>query len=175
MRKLLVLVLVVVGVAYIAGAFLFLRYDDDPLRKADAIVVLAGGESRLPVGLRLARDGAAPLLVLSEDVTRKDGARVAVCDRGTVEGAELVCRAASPYSTRGEARFVADLAEKRGWKRLVVVSSRYHLFRAKRLFERCTDAELIMRGAEESDQRNAIAIPLEWIKLARAETLARGC
>lgn len=175
MRKLLVLALVVAGGAYLAGAFLFLRYGDDPIEEADAIVVLAGGESRLPVGLRLARDGVAPVLVLSEDVTGKDGARVSVCSRGTVQGAKLVCRTASPYSTRGEARFVADLAEKRGWDRLVVVTSRYHLLRAERLFERCTDAELIMRGAEDSALRNAIAIPMEWVKLARAETVARGC
>jgi uncharacterized SAM-binding protein YcdF (DUF218 family) len=171
-----VLLLLVALALYGAGVVLFLmRGDDEPVGRADAVVVLAGGESRLPAALELARDGVAPVLVVSDDVSGKDPARTAFCRDGKVETVELLCRTASPYSTRGEARLVAALAERRGWDRIVVVTSRYHLFRAERLFRRCTDAELVMRGVGESLQDRLLAVPREWAKLALAETLRRGC
>ncbi len=174
-RRLLTTALLVVLVVYGAGALLFLLRDDDPLREADAVVVLAGGSSRLPEALALVRAGAASVLFVSADPSGKDGARDSVCAGGRVDGAQLVCREAHPFSTRGEARLVAQLAEERGWDRIAIVTSRYHLFRAERLFARCTDAELVMRGVEESMVRNIVAVPLEWLKLGLAETFRRGC
>jgi len=175
-RKLLALVVLLVVLLYVVGAVLFFARSDDALGgDADAVVVLAGDESRLPVGLELVRDGAAPVLVVSEDPTGHDEERTRTCKRGRVAGAELVCRLAVPYSTRGEARMIATLADRRGWDRLVVVTSRYHLFRAERIIERCTDAQLVMRGAHDGVGRNMIAIPFEWAKLGLAETFRRGC
>jgi uncharacterized SAM-binding protein YcdF (DUF218 family) len=174
-RALVLLVLLVLGL-YVAGAALFLLREDDALgERADAVVVLAGDESRLPVALSLVRDGVAPVLVVSEDESGEDVARGALCADGKLEGVELVCRLADPFSTRGEARLVGELAEKRGWGRIVVVSSRYHLFRAERLIGRCTDAELVMRGSSEPTATNLQAIPFEWLKLGLAETARRGC
>jgi uncharacterized SAM-binding protein YcdF (DUF218 family) len=123
----------------------------------------------------LVRDGVAPVLVVSEDPTGKDEARGRFCRDGHVPRVEIVCRGASPYSTRGEARLVASLAERRGWDSLVVVSSRYHLFRTERIFRRCLDAALAMRGSRESLGKNLVAIPFEWAKLGLAETFRRGC
>jgi hypothetical protein len=175
-RKLLVLVLLLGLGLYVAGAALFLlREDDDLGRRADAVVVLAGDESRLPVALALVEDGAAPVLVVSEDASGEDTARTALCDDGEIEGVEVVCRLATPFSTRGEARLVGELAERRGWDRIVVVTSRYHLFRAERLLRRCTDAELVLRGSSEPVVTNLQAIPFEWLKLGVAETARRGC
>ncbi len=95
-----------------------------------------------------------------------------------LEGARSICRRAEPYSTRGESRqIVAALADERGWDRIIVVTSRYHLLRAERLIGRCTDAELVMRGAEpeplDTDLRSRSRV--EWAKLGLAETLRRGC
>jgi uncharacterized SAM-binding protein YcdF (DUF218 family) len=175
-RKLLALAVLLIVLVYAFGAVLFSTHPDDTLGgKADAVVVLAGGESRLPAALDLVHDGVAPVLVVSEDPAGDDEQRTRLCARGRIEGAELVCRLATPYSTRGEARMVAALAERRGWGRLVVVTSRYHLFRAERIIERCTDAELVMRGARDSIGRQVVVIPFEWAKLALAETFRRGC
>ena len=169
------LVLIVVG-TYAVGAVLFLLRDDDPLPdRADAVVVLAGTESRLPVALSLVQKGVAPVLVVSEDDS--DEARARLCRQGKVPGArvEVICRTVEPHATRSEARLVASLADRRGWHSIVVVTSRYHLFRAERLFRRCTDAKLVMRGAPESVGHNLVAIPWEWAKLGLAETFRRGC
>jgi uncharacterized SAM-binding protein YcdF (DUF218 family) len=175
-RRLLVLVLLVLLGLYVAGAALFLLQEDDDLGgPADAVVVLAGDESRLPVALSLVRDGAAPVLVVSEDDPSQDPDRSALCEEGKIEGVKIICRRASPFSTRGEARIVGRLAEQSGWDRIVVVTSRYHLFRAKRLIRRCTDADLVMRGSSEPVLDNLGAIPFEWLKLGLSETARRGC
>jgi uncharacterized SAM-binding protein YcdF (DUF218 family) len=171
-----VLCLLLLAALYAVGGALFLAREDDRVQQADAVVVLAGSTTRLPVALRLVRDGVAPVLVVSEDPTGRDPARSRLCREGLEDaGVELVCRRAEPFSTRGEARLVGRLAEERGWRRLAVVSSRYHLFRAERIVDRCTDATVAMRGAGESVVRNVVAVPLEWAKLALAETLRRGC
>jgi uncharacterized SAM-binding protein YcdF (DUF218 family) len=176
MKTFLALLLLIVVGGYAAGAVLFLLRDDDSLpARADAVVVLAGGETRLPVGLSLVRKGVAPVLVVSEDESGEDETRITFCKGGKVEGVEIVCRSAQPFSTRGEARLVASMARRRGWDTLVVVTSRYHLFRTERLFRRCTDATLVMRGAPESTGDNLLAIPREWAKLGLAETARRGC
>jgi len=176
MQKLFGYALVIAAVAYGVGALLFLGRDDDQLpTRADAIVVLAGNTSRLTEAIGLAEDGVAPVLVISRDDTGKDPAREQICAKPGGRPFEVVCRKAVPFSTRGEARLVAGLAQESGWNSLVVVSSRYHLFRAERLFARCTDAGLAMEGVGESWTTNVVAIPLEWAKLALAETTRRGC
>jgi DUF218 domain len=178
-RRLILPVLLALVVAYAIGGVLFLARDDDPVSKADAVVVLAGSDSRLDVGLDLVRDGVAPVLVVSEDESGRDEQRTAFCTGGgageKLDGVEVICRKAAPVSTRGEARVVAELTDKRDWRSLVVVTSRYHLFRAERLIQRCTDAKLAMRGAHEGWLRNVVAVPLEWVKLGLAETTRRGC
>ena len=69
----------------------------------------------------------------------------------------------------------ADLAERRGWRRIVLVTSRFHLVRAERLFERCSDVEIVVRGSPEPWWVHIKAIPSEWAKFAVAETARRGC
>jgi uncharacterized SAM-binding protein YcdF (DUF218 family) len=176
MKRLLGYALVIAAVAYGVGALVFLGRDDDPLpTRADAIVVLAGNTSRLPEAIRLAEDGAAPVLLVSRDETGRDPARQRLCADPGGRPFEVLCRQAVPFSTRGEARLVAGLAQENEWSSIVVVSSRYHLFRAERLLARCTDAGLSMQGVGESLATNAVAVPLEWAKLALAETTRRGC
>jgi uncharacterized SAM-binding protein YcdF (DUF218 family) len=174
-RRVLALLVLLGAILYAVGALLFLGYDDDPVRRADAVVVLAGGMERLPVAVELMDRRVAPLLVVSEDVTGKDVERGRLCRRGTLENGTLLCFAADPYSTRGEARFVSRLARERGWDRIVLVTTRYHLFRATRIFERCTEVELIARGAPTSVVTNVLAVPYEWAKLVLAGTARRGC
>ena len=58
--------------------------------KADAIVVLGGRPTRLPVGLRLWRAGVAPALVVFNEDGRGDDEHLYVRPE--------------PYNTRGEAR-----------------------------------------------------------------------
>ena len=66
----LVIVLIDVG---IAGILLFTNAKEDRLQRADAIVVLAGEhDGREEYALRLAREGWAPTVVLSNPYLRTD-------------------------------------------------------------------------------------------------------
>ena len=178
MRQLIsFLVIVVVGV-YGLGVWLFLLHKDDllPGHKADAIVVLAGSQKRLPMALDLMRRRVARTLVVSETSAADDPARFRLCRGPKPHGYQLICQRAEPFSTRGEARMAAALVTRNHWLSLIVVSSRYHLYRAERLFARCTPVKLVMRGTDADTWAwKAISIPLEWVKLARSVTLQRGC
>ncbi len=178
MRKLVSFLVLAAAVAYGFGVWLFLLHPDDHLpRKADAVVVLAGGRTRLPLAERLVeRQKVADTLVVSQDSQANDPRRFALCNGPRPKGYRLICRFASPLSTRGEARLIASLAAEHDWADVVVVTSRYHLYRAKLLIERCTDAEVDMRGSDgDAWWRKALAIPLEYAKLVRAVTFQRGC
>jgi uncharacterized SAM-binding protein YcdF (DUF218 family) len=170
-RLVLAAALVVAGLAA-AGAVLFAwaPFATRNPRRADAIVVLAGSRTRLAVALRLFRRGVAPTLVVSRDPGEKRRRRLC---RRPPHG--VVCFLAVPYSTRGEARAIARLARTRGWHTVVVVSSRFHLFRVRLLVRRCTSVRLQLVPAPVTWWTWPIAIFSEWAKLAVAETLRRSC
>lgn len=165
------------AIAYGFGIWLFLLYAEDRLpAHPDAVVVLAGSEVRLPVALALVEHGSAKTLVVSQDDPAGDPARYSLCHGPKPKRYTLVCRTAAPFSTRGEARMIADLAQSHDWSSVIVVTSRYHLYRAHMLIRRCTQVGLAMRVTDgDSWLQKAIAIPLEYVKLARAETFQRGC
>lgn len=145
---------------------------DDEVRPADAIVALAGDEQRLPVAADLARRGVATLVLVSED--EGDPARVEACARGG-EGFSVECFRADPYSTRGEMRQARLVAETRGWERIVVVTSRFHVRRTRMLFERCLDADVVVVAAPNPTWRLPLTLPVEWGKLVRDALVLRGC
>lgn len=175
LRRLLGVVVAIVVLQYAVGAVVFLAHADSDLpASSDAVVVLAGSNSRLPVARALMDGRIAPALLVSDDSPSEDVERGAFC-AAPRERYTVICRRAVPFSTRGEARMTAELATTRRWRSIVVVTSRYHLFRTEILFDRCTDAELVLRGSDEPWYAFVKAVPLEWIKLAVAETTRRGC
>lgn len=177
MSRLVSFLLGVAIAAYGFGIWLFLLRSNDALpSRVDAVVVLAGAQSRLPLARQLVADGVSKTLVVSEASRGDDPARYDLCHGPKPKGYTLICRTATPYSTRGEAELIASLARARKWSSVAVVSSRYHLFRSRILVERCTDVRLVMRGTDgDAWWRKALAIPLEYAKLVRAETWQRGC
>src|SRR5688500_1313514 len=108
-------------------------------------MVLAGAKSRLPVALELVERGVAPVLVISDGLDPRWTQANRLCRFGDPE--RVVCVRPEPYSTRGEARLAARLARERGWDSLAVVTSRFHLMRARRLLERCFAGELALVGS----------------------------
>ena len=134
------------------------------------MIVLSGGrEHRLAEGRRLVAAGVADTLVIS------DG-RAA----GWVEGNELcetdaVCFLPDPYSTQGEARWIAAEAERRGWDSIVVVTSTYHVRRARVVVERCYEGGLAVVGAEPPLENRIIGVAWEWPKVVYYLTANRAC
>jgi uncharacterized SAM-binding protein YcdF (DUF218 family) len=172
-------ILIVVGVlvlAWVAATvrFLFVPVEDDP-GKADAIVVLSGSKhERLDRGLELVREGVAPVLVISGGLDPRQPRANELCRDGG-ESFSVTCFTPDPDSTRGEARTVADLARENGWKRVLVVTSRFHVTRARMLFDRCTDADVDAVGVDYPWTSVPAAVAGEWVKLGLSETVSRGC
>lgn len=179
LRRLLAVVAVLVGAWLVTVAFLFIwpRADAPPAR-ADAVVVLSGGlNERLDPALALVRRGVAPVLAISSAFRDPRWAKAHRLCRGE-EGPtrfRVLCFEASPYSTRGEARSVARLARQHGWTRIVVVTSTYHVTRARMLFQRCYHGRLWVVGTGSTWWR----LPEEWAsetgKLLVQATVERGC
>lgn len=108
-----------------------------PTEPSDAIVVLTGGSRRMEAGIELLAAGAAPMLFVSGVDHRVDPARVRdlVPDHGdSLEQATIDCCIVLGYGasdTLGNARETALWARATGRKSLVLVTSNYHMPRAR--------------------------------------------
>lgn len=115
-----------------------------PLLRGDAIVVLSGdGTVRLDAGLQLFRQGGAPLVVVSGGVdnpphslSAQDSRRYLIeqglaPDRIRMEG--------ESQHTRESAEMVVEMAEDYDWKRILLVTSPYHMPRAFLTFSQVLD------------------------------------
>jgi uncharacterized SAM-binding protein YcdF (DUF218 family) len=91
---------------------------------------------RVALAVKLYQRGVAPRLVLSgggrSGASEAQIMRDLACDAG-VPPADLHCEAAS-RNTAENALFSARLLQEAGWHRVVLVSHRAHLFRARLLF-----------------------------------------
>lgn len=87
---------------------------------------------------------------------------------------EVVSVVPDPPSTRGEARAVARLARERGWRRILVVTSTYHVPRTRLIFRRGLVCELSFVSAGCRRTRLPLDIGWEIAKLARACTARRA-
>jgi uncharacterized SAM-binding protein YcdF (DUF218 family) len=167
----LVAVLVVAwGVAAIA--LFVVRHGDKPIH-ADAVFVLSGSPTRLPVGIRLVREGYAPLLVVSRMPAGEKPLEREACT-GKLD-VRTLCFHARPYSTVGEAEELGRLAAARHWTAVDVVTSEYHVVRARILMERCYHGRLRVVGAPDQLLLLPWNAVLESVKLVYHEVVHRGC
>jgi uncharacterized SAM-binding protein YcdF (DUF218 family) len=121
----------------ISGYFMFTNASADALQKADAIVVLGGEhDGREDYAIGLARDGWAPTVVLSNPYPDDDLIMQRVCT-GQGGGIEVLCERPDPVTTRGEAEMMHRLAAERSWSKIIVVTWRYHMPRARWIFRQC--------------------------------------
>ncbi len=172
MRRFLVVCAVGLVAAWVVG-FLVLMNDEDQLpNDADAVFVLAGSDGSLPQGQALVGGGIAPTLVVSSDKNTNDAARKQLC-RNPPEDVQCIVR--GPFATGGELQALARVASNRGWDNVVVLAPSYMSVRLDRVFERCSNARVVQVNVDEPWWRDAIALPLEWVNLAVAETVRRGC
>ena len=150
------------------------RPSTDRPARADAVVVLSGdyGE-RLAIASSLVERSLVPTLVFVGTLDRPEE-DVLCQSRGRVE---YLCLRPVPDSTRAEARAVARLVEERQWRKVVVVTSRYHVTRSRLLFRRCVDAEVLMMGGDPPYGREVLVrqFPKEWLKVVYTLVLGPAC
>lgn len=117
----------------------------DKLRPADAIVVLGGPyvDNRVYYGRELATEGYAPNLFISVGASAEHATVLAAC-LAPIRNVTLHCFSPTPATTQGEAQTIGADAKRFGWHRIIVVTSSYHVSRARMLFNRCVDGETLM-------------------------------
>lgn len=177
-RRLLLVLAALVAAWLVACIFLFVwPHADSAPAHADVVVVLSGGlDRRLDPALALVRRGVAPVLAISSPFRGKWPKAQALCTGKTKSpGFRVLCFNPRPYSTQGEARTVAKIARAHGWRRMVVVTSTFHVTRARMLFRRCYHGSLWVVGSGSTWWK----LPEEWAsetgKLLVQLTVQRGC
>lgn len=146
--------------------------------EADAVVLFGGGRGeRLDAALELMERGVAPVLVISNGNQPGWGDANRLCRGGAEAEFEVLCPTPEPDTTRGEARTTARLAERRGWERLVLVTSTYHARRAGELLRRCHDGdvEVVAARPKQSALRTWHLAFTEWGAYGRAVFVDRAC
>jgi len=141
-------VLLVVACLGLAGFPVYVRPQIDPLSKADAIFVLGGyGDDRYQLGKQLVEEQWAPVLVESGGYQH-----IALWNRCLTPGppVNIVCFVASPPTTNGEAQELKRFADKYGWRKVIVITHRSHVSRARFILQRCFDGELTMIASRDS-------------------------
>ena len=149
-----------------AGRFLV---ENDPLQHADAIVVLAGSyPDRIIEAATLYGEGWAPRLILCREPEntgfrklRSIGVNVpqvfelnrSVAEQMGVPPDAIAVVDRPTTSTYGEAEVVLAEALRRGYRTLVVVTSKYHTSRAARIFRYLADGQvtIVIRAARDDD------------------------
>ena len=136
----------------------------DPLRPADAVVPLGGGErGRVTQAAALVRQGDAGWLIATDSEIDLPGIRDSWADlvrreaiwQGTPEE-RIVDAPGIVTTTYAEALAVRRLALARGWRSLIVVTDPYHTRRARLIFRdvfRDTGVQVIVRPVEDAPYR----------------------
>jgi uncharacterized SAM-binding protein YcdF (DUF218 family) len=142
---------------------------EDPIRKADAIVVLAG--TRMDRALEAAdlyQSGYAPRIVITREAPERSFAVLAQrgitlaanadVTRGVLEKigvpSAILIPAAIHDNTALEAQTVRQLALMNQWRTVIVVTSKYHLRRAGFAMRRelkATGTDVVMHGTRYDD------------------------
>jgi len=129
---------------------------DDPLRRADAIVILGGGgRGRVEEAARLFHSDYASWVVVTNTEMDYPGIRA---DQATLNRREALWQGIPEKSilvapgfattTYEEALSVKQLAEARYWRRLIIVTDPFHTRRAHLIYSKIlkdTDIDIIMR------------------------------
>lgn len=164
-----------------SGAYAFLHLGtflarEDALSKADAIFVLAGTLAERPLeGADLFNEGYAPRIVVSRGPTTRALVRLRELgiDAATeadvnldilrtlgIPDSALVVPPDLHDNTAEEARTLRRLVDEHRWRRIIVVTSKYHLRRAGLAIRRALrgkDVEVLLRGSRYDE-----VVPAEW-------------
>ncbi len=159
-RRWLVRIAVGFGVVLALWAGLCYQVVENPTlnqpTNADAIVVLGpASNARVAEATRLLAAGHSHQLVISGGNERGYPHALALCLHPPA-GVTVTCFDPQPGTTRGEGLEVRRLAAARSWSTIIVVTSKFHISRARLIIGRCFSGRLEM----VSDQQHISAA--EW-------------
>jgi uncharacterized SAM-binding protein YcdF (DUF218 family) len=139
--------------------------------RADAIIELGGPGNRDEAALGLARKHEAPVLVQST-VASEAGTDKCL---PPVPDVTIMCFHADPGTTRGEAQYIGTLAAQRGWRSVILVTSRDHAWRARLRVMRCFHGDVYVSTTPLPAWAWPRQIAYQWAASAKAMLLEREC
>jgi uncharacterized SAM-binding protein YcdF (DUF218 family) len=171
-------VLTVLAVVLVAAAVLIVRPivrpDLPPLpAKADAIIQLGGPGNRRMTALELGRAGRAPVVAIS--VSEAELAVAGWCDDGNFRGQPVICFHSEPFTTRGEARSIAQMAKQHNWHSVILVTSADQAARAELRVGRCYDGDIYVATAHLPWYHWPVQIAYQAAAFVKAYTFQRSC
>jgi uncharacterized SAM-binding protein YcdF (DUF218 family) len=172
---LMALVFLLAGLVALAGWLSTWPSNDRPAR-VDAVLVLAGGHGeRERTGERLAHQGIAPVLVFSDG--GRPGPRSERLCRQRIPGVRIFCMTPQASTTQSEARAFGELAAREGWRSVALVTTGYHVRRARLLVDRCYPGTVQPVGVTTGVNAFEVALRAlrEGVALVAALTVQRGC
>ena len=160
-----VALLLVVALAALA---LVPRSDDLPAA-VDAVVALGGTPGRVTLAAEIAASHDARLVLAGDSIAfgREQGL---ACER------DALCLRPEPWTTAGEARGLATLADEHGWETVVAATSDFHVNRARMLLGQCLD-EVAVVGTDADPWTAAPwrSTVRELAGMVAGLTVARAC
>lgn len=139
----------------------------------DAIVVLGGpqAEQRLDLGLRLASEGKAPYVLVSEGWINPTPS---LCQAHHATFT-VICWNPVPGTTQGEAEFVGQITRQHGWRSVVLVTTPDQAWRAQLRVSRCYTGQIYSMTTALPLSQWPYELAYQWASAFRAEVLQRGC
>lgn len=147
--SLLAVVLTLVLAWGVAGYVLLVKPSLNAPRHVDAVIVLGPptADGRFDVGYQLVKSGYASTLVVSGPTPNVPQLKE-LCHDGIAK-AKIICFQPEPRTTRGEAQKIEELAQRYRWKSIMVVTSTYHVSRARTIIQRCFSGTVLMEAARQ--------------------------
>jgi len=152
--------------------YLFVWPDLPPLPpRADAIINLGTPVMDDTTALALAHEHRAPILA---EVAIPEEVGTQLC-LPPVPGVTIVCFYPDPNTTRGEARFIGQMARQHQWTSVIIVTTPDHAWRARLRVSRCFPGAIYVATLHMPAWRWLIAIPYQWAATLKALLIERGC
>jgi uncharacterized SAM-binding protein YcdF (DUF218 family) len=135
---------------------------------ADAVIELNGSNSdaRLQLATDLVLAHRAPVVIVS---TIPDD------ENCYLPGVAFECFVPEPFSTRGEARYIGQLAAQRHWTSIILVTTPDQAWRARLRVSRCFSGQIYSTTAPLRWYEWVRQIPYQWAASVKALTVERGC
>lgn len=133
---------------------------EDPLEKADVLIVLSGDNfygDRATRAAQLFREGKAPLVVASGKRLRPNAGVAELMQHDLIERGvpkeKILPFVHDADNTREEAEALAKLAKTKKWRHAIIVTSNYHTRRVRYIFRRVfpQDIETSVASARDGD------------------------
>ncbi len=147
-RRWLIRSVVAVFVLWLIACFLVVAEPSvNKPAKVDAILVLGPPDvdGRVTEAYQLAAQHLAGTVVISVESDEQFRAKSAC--RNQNPAYQVICFQPSPKTTQGEAEEIGRLAAQHHWKSIIVVTSKYHISRARVIVERCLPGQVLMVAA----------------------------